>query len=69
MGTFEGKVRKVGTSFGVLIPKDVAQQAHVREGQKIQVSIIRKDPKAIRSFFGRAKGASRFEREHVEREL
>lgn len=66
---FKAKVRSVGTSLGVIIPKD----AKVRKGEIISFSIIRRDPKAfeklLKAALGSAKGTSKFVREHDDREF
>lgn len=56
MEVFEAKVRKVGNSLGVLIPKEMA--GSIREGQKVKVGIYPTDKerlKAIRESFGIAR--------------
>ncbi len=64
---FKTKVRSVGTSLGVLLPKEIAKEMKVKEGESIEISIIKKDKEMIRSMFGKAKGASRFVRDHKDR--
>lgn len=68
MEFFEAKVRKVGNSLGVLIPKEMAKA--IREGQKVKVGIYPTDRerlKAIRESFGMARGAPPFVREKEDR--
>lgn len=67
MQIFKTKVRNVGTSLGVLIPKNVAREMEIKRDEIIQVSIIKENPKTISNFFGAAKGAKAFERDHTER--
>lgn len=69
METFKVKVRNVGTSLGVLIPKDIVKEAKIKKNETIHVSILKENPKAIMKFFGSAKGAKPFERDHKEREF
>jgi len=34
---FKAKVRKVGTSLGVLIPREVAEREKIKEGEEVDV--------------------------------
>jgi hypothetical protein len=65
--TFKAKVRNVGTSFGILIPKEIIEKEKVKAGDVIQVSILRPNLEEIMKFFGSAKNASKFKRNHEER--
>ncbi|MEM5773241.1 MAG: hypothetical protein QXL86_03415 [Candidatus Aenigmatarchaeota archaeon] len=67
--TFKAKVRSVGTSLGILIPKEIAEKEKVKEGEIIQVSILKPNLKEVMKLFGTAKGASKFERDHKDREF
>jgi antitoxin component of MazEF toxin-antitoxin module len=67
--TFRAKVRNVGTSLGVLIPKEIAEEEKVRKGEEIEVSIMRRNVSGVMRLFGTAKTATGFERDHKEREL
>jgi len=67
MTLFEAKVRNVGTSLGVLIPIEIIREEKIKEGQHIEVSILKKNLKLIRESFGIAKGSSKFERDHKDR--
>ncbi len=56
MEVFEAKIRKVGNSLGILIPKEMAKG--IRTGQKVKVGIYPTDKerlKAIRESFGIAR--------------
>jgi len=68
MELFEGKVRKVGTSLGLLIPKEVAKEDNLREGQTVKVAIIKKNVELINKMFGSVK-AKGFKREHADRAI
>ena len=68
MGVFESKVRHVGTSFGVLIPKDVISKAKIKENETVKVAIIKKDTSLIDRAFGSVK-ARPFSRDHKDREF
>lgn len=63
---FEAKVRKVGTSLGVLIPRDNAEKSKLKEGSKVKIIVIKKNLKLIDEMFGSVKGKP-FEREHSDR--
>lgn len=66
--TFKVKVRKVGTSLGVLIPKELADAAKIRVGEKIEVSLLKeKRLKLIEVAFGIAKGSKPFVRDRIDR--
>lgn len=66
---FKTRVRNVGTSLGVLIPKEIAKEMRIKKGEIIEVGILKKDPKKIDKAFGIFKGAKPFEREHIERDI
>ncbi len=64
---FKAKVRKVGTSLGLLIPKEIAKQEKIKEGQEVEISLLKKRKleeveEMIEKMFGAAKGAKPFER-------
>lgn len=68
---FEAKLRKVGNSLGVIIPKEVIEAAGLKEGDTIQISIISSHledrNRILRSIAGTCKGAEPFEREKEDR--
>ena len=66
---FKAKVREVGTSMGILIPSDIAKEMKVKKGQTIRVSILKGNKKLLEEAFGSAKGTTKFEREHSNREF
>ena len=66
---FKAKVREVGTSLGVLIPKEVAKDMKIKKGEEIRVSILKPDLRALCESFGIAKSAKPFERDHRDREF
>ncbi len=63
---FEAKVRKVGTSLGLLIPTESVSKNKLKEGTKVKVAIIKKDFKLIDKMFGSVK-ARPFKRDHDDR--
>ena len=65
---FTAKIRKVGTSLGVLIPKEIIKEEKLREGQKIELSLLkRRRIEEVLKLFGTAKGAKPFERDRTDR--
>jgi antitoxin component of MazEF toxin-antitoxin module len=64
---FKTKVRRIGSSLGVLIPKKLIDERSVKEGEEIEIAVIRRKKKLISSSFGMAKGASHFRRDKRDR--
>lgn len=64
---FKVKVRKIGTSLGVLIPKKFIEERSVKEGEEIELAILKKRKELLTSSFGMAKGAGRFHRDRKDR--
>ncbi len=62
----KAKVRKIGTSMGIIIPKEKLEELRVREGDTIIIPRIEKTVKDIR---GILKGTGFvFERESIDRD-
>lgn len=62
----KARVRRIGTSLGIIIPKDKLEEMKVKEGDIIIIPRIEKPVKEIR---GVLKGTSfHFEREHANRD-
>ena len=65
---FNVKVRRVGTSLGVLIPKEVVAEEGIQEGEQVGVSLLKaKRLESIDRLFGIAKGARPFKRDKTNR--
>jgi len=65
---FKAKVRKVGTSIGILIPKGVVKQEKIKIGQEVQFSILKqKRLDEVWKLIGTAKGTKSFERDSIDR--
>ena len=65
---FRAKVRRVGTSLGVLIPKQIAKQERIKEGQEIELSLLkRRKLEEVWKLIGTAKGTKPFERDRIDR--
>ncbi|HVC58307.1 MAG TPA: hypothetical protein VND15_02425 [Candidatus Acidoferrales bacterium] len=61
----EVKLRRIGTSFGVIIPRRFITGEH--EGSMISISILKKQRKGmINRYLGIAKGSKPFNRAHEE---
>ncbi|MBI2142000.1 hypothetical protein HYU15_00745 [Candidatus Woesearchaeota archaeon] len=68
MQLFRAKVRKVGTSFGVLIPKGIANRQRISEGEEIEIGLLKKrNIREVMKLVGSAKGAEDFKRDRTER--
>ena len=65
---FKAKVRRVGTSLGILIPKQIAKQERIKEGQEIELSLLkRRKLEEVWKLIGTAKGTKPFERDRIDR--
>lgn len=65
---FRAKVIRIGKSLGVLIPKDVVDAEKIREGEEIEVSLLKKrNLNKLLKLFGSAKGTVPFERDREDR--
>ncbi len=70
--TFETKIRRVGTSQGILIPNEIMKKEHLKIGEKTKVTVfkeLKREEKLelINKAFGSAKGAKPFERDKTDR--
>ena len=67
---FEGKVRRLGNSMAVIIPRDVLFEAGVHEGDVLKLAIpvpIAKRKRIWKRFAGIDRGALSFSREKRDR--
>ena len=55
MRVFESKIRQVGTSFGILIPKEVMREDKIKKDETVKVAILKKDLSVLEEVFGSAK--------------
>jgi antitoxin component of MazEF toxin-antitoxin module len=65
--TFKVKVRRIGSSLGVLIPKQMIGKKRIKEGEEIEISLLKRRKDLIARAFGIAKGAGPFVRENSDR--
>ena len=60
---FKAKVRRLGASLGVLIPKEIAQIENIKEGQEAEISLLKQRKiEDVLKLFGTAKGTKPFEK-------
>lgn len=64
---FKVKIRKIGTSLGVLIPKQLIASKSIKEGEEVEIAVLKKRKDLVAKAFGMAKGAGHFERHQVDR--
>lgn len=61
------KLRRIGTSLGVILPKRIIDEQKLKEGKTIDIAIIRKNPALIDKMFGIARDAKVFVRDRRDR--
>ena len=61
---FVSKVRRIGTSLGVIIPSEIVKAERLKEGKSIELTAFVPNYKALEELFGSMKGATPFERDH-----
>ena len=65
---FKAKLRKIGTSVGLLVPKNVIEEEKLKVGQEVHVSLLRQRKiEEVLKLFGTAKGAKPFVRDRTDR--
>ena len=65
--SFKAKVRRVGTSLGVLIPKGVAENQKIKEGEAIEVLLLKeKRLEEVLNLLGTARSTKPFERDRTD---
>ena len=68
MQLFKAKIRRVGTSLGLLIPKEIAGRQHISEGEEVEIGLIKKrNIREVMNLIGSAKGAGKFRRDRTDR--
>ena len=48
--------KRWGNSLGLVIPKNIVEESHIQENEKVTVFIIKDSQKALEGTFGIAKG-------------
>lgn len=71
MEVFDAKVRQVGSSLGVLIPKEIIDENELKENETVKMFILRKkNPELIEKSFGLfKKSKKKFIRDRKDREF
>lgn len=64
----ETTTRKWGNSLGITLPKEVVEQEHIQENEKIKVLIL-KDSRALKKTFGMVRGKWRKSTQAIKDEL
>ena len=65
---FKAKVRRVGSSLGVLIPKDYAEKEKIKEGETVDVGMLKQRRlEDVMKLFGTAGDAKPFVRDRTDR--
>ncbi len=65
---FKTKVRKVGSSLGVLIPSEIIEKENIKEGEEVEIGLLKEGRlKLIKKAFGIAKNSKSFERDKNDR--
>ncbi len=69
MQVFVSKVRPLGSSLGVIIPREVIKEANLSSGSEVHVSILQPDFSALDRAIGSMRGAKPFVRDRRDRPL
>jgi hypothetical protein len=69
MQVFVSKVRPLGSSLGVIIPKEILKEANLSEGSEIRLNIVNTDYSALDRLMGSMRGAKPFVRDRRDRPL
>ena len=65
---FKVKVRRVGSSLGILIPKEYAEKQKIKEGETVDVGMLKQRRlEDVMKLFGTAKESKPFIRDRTER--
>ena len=65
---FKAKVRKVGSSLGILIPKEVIEKQKIKEGEEVEVGLLKQRRlEEVLRLIGTAKDTKPFERDIIDR--
>ncbi|MDE1870911.1 MAG: AbrB/MazE/SpoVT family DNA-binding domain-containing protein [Candidatus Micrarchaeota archaeon] len=60
---FKGKIRRIGTSLGVLIPKQLIKDEKIKEGEEVEIALLKRKKHLIAKAFGVTKGSKPFVRD------
>lgn len=56
MMAYQTMTKRWGNSLGLVIPKEIVKDSHIRENEKVTVLIIKDSQKVLEETFGIAKG-------------
>ena len=63
----EAKVRRIGTSLGILLPIEIIRKENIKEDENVEIVILKRNIKLLEEAFGSAKKAKRFKRDSSNR--
>jgi len=64
----KSKVRRIGSSYGVIIPREYLREQHIEEGEEVEVGLLKEKKIAdIEKLCGITKGAKPFVRDRKDR--
>jgi len=55
MKVMETRVKKWGNSMGILIPKDIIEKEHIKEGAEVEIVLTLKNKTTVNDIFGAIK--------------
>ncbi len=64
---FVSKIRQLGSSCAVIVPKEVLQKEGIKLGQEVKFLVVTQDFSRLEKLFGSAKGAKPFVRDRHDR--
>lgn len=65
---FKTRIRRIGTSLGVLIPKKILKADKIKVGDEVELALLKKKRlELIEELIGIARGAGPFERDRTDR--
>ncbi|HLD33703.1 MAG TPA: AbrB/MazE/SpoVT family DNA-binding domain-containing protein [Candidatus Nanoarchaeia archaeon] len=67
---FKSKIRKIGSSYGLIVPKKYLVELHIEEGEEVEVGLLKERRLTeIEKACGITKGAKPFIRNRQDREF
>jgi len=63
------KVKKWGNSFGIILPRRIVRNQHIKEGSEIHVIIESKNKTKVKDVFGILKGKWKKDTDQIMREV
>ena len=61
------KVRKVGNSLGIILPRNVVEMEGIHNGETVRIAVLKKRTHNFEELLGLTAGAPSFERDHTDR--